>query len=260
MSRLIDEFRKSTQTTVQPMGFKTAKTAAPVSRMPLIAGVQIGAKVSAEILSGANAALLIPGKTRPTAKAIQAMAAGLPDIPWGIYLGDDKSMLDTAGEGCDFVVFAASGRVSAAPGDEKTGRILQVESSMDDGLLRAVSDLPVDAALVADTIDGNGALVWHQLMIIQHLARLISKPMIVSVPVKIGEEEVKALWEAGADGLMTEVDTANAARLKELRKTIDKLPPRSQLKRDGMEALLPRPGGGSRPAPPPDEEEEEEYE
>lgn len=260
MSRLIDEFRKSTHTVVQPMGFRTARTAEPVSRMPLVAGLEIGAKISADLLSGANAVLLMPGRARPTAKAIQTMAAGLPDIPWGIYLDDDKGMPDTAGEGCDFVVFTASGRISAAPGDEKTGRILQVESSMDDGLLRAVSDLPVDAVLVTDTADTNGALIWHQLMIVQHLARLISKSMIVSVPVNIGEEEVKALWEAGVDGLLVEVDASNAAELKALRKAIDKLPPRSQHKRDKMEPLLPRAGGESRPAPPPDEEEEEEYE
>ncbi len=260
MSRLIDEFRKSTQTVVQPMGFRTARTAETVSRMPLIAGLEIGAKISADLLSGASAALLMPGKTRPTAKALGTMAAGLPNIPWGIYLDDDKSTLDAAGEGCDFVVFTASGRISAAPGDEKIGRILQVESSMDDGLLRAVSDLPVDAALVSDTIDGNGALIWHQLMIIQHLARLINKPMIVSVPVNIGEEELKALWEAGVDGLLVEVDASSAGGLKALRKAIDNLPPRSQLKRDKMEPLLPRTGGESRPAPPPDEEEEEEYE
>ena len=260
MSRLIDEFRKSDQTAVQPMGFRAARKTAPAARMPLIAAVETGTKTGADLLTGAGAVLLMPGKTRPTAKAIQTTTAGLPDIPWGIYLDDDSGTLNTAGEGCDFVVFTASGSISATPGDEEIGRILQVESSMDDGLLRAVSDLPVDAVLVADTVGASGSLVWHQLMIIQHLARLISKPMIVSVPVNIGKDELKALWEAGADGLLVEVDAKGAGGLKEVRKAIEKLPPRSQLKRDKMEALLPRTGGESRPAAPPDEEEDDEYE
>ena len=99
--------------------------------------------------------------------------------------------------GCDFVVIPAAGRIATTPQEEKVGRILQVESSMDDGLLRAANDLPVDAVLVTDTFEGSGPLVWHQLMIFQHLARLISKPLIVSIPADVNGEELKALWEAG---------------------------------------------------------------
>jgi hypothetical protein len=261
MSRLIDEFHKATQTTAQPMGFRAARQTAAAMRMPLVASLEIGANVNpAEITGGASAVLLRPGKTRPTAKTVQAIVKSLPDIPWGIYMDDDgdKKATSLEGEGCDFVVFAASGRISVAPQEEKIGRILQVESSMDDGLLRAVNDLPVDAVLVADSFEGSGNLVWHQLMIFQHLARLISKPLIVPVPADITGEELNALWEAGVDGLLVEVDASSTGGLKELRLAVGKLPARSQVKRDRIEALLPRTGGESRPAAPPDEEEEEE--
>ena len=263
MSRLIDEFHKATRTTAQPMGFRAARPTAAAARMPLVASLEIGANENpADCTGGASAVLLRPGKTRPTAKTIQTMVKNLPDIPWGVYLDDngDKKAVSPEGEGCDFVVFSASGRISVTPQEEKIGRILQVESSMDDGLLRAINDLPMDAVLIADTFEGGGTLVWHQLMIFQHLARLILKPLIVPVPANISGEELNALWEAGVDGLVVEVDASSTGGLKELRQAIDKLPPRSQLKRDRMEALLPRTGGESSAVPPPDEEEEEEYE
>ena len=215
MSRLIDEFRKATQTAAQPMGFRAARSKTSAPRMPIIAGIQIKTGTnSADYADGASAVLFRAGKTPPTVKTMQALVKTLPDIPCGVCLDDYDEIM--VGEGCDFVVFSSSGSISAAPQDEKIGRILQVESSMDDGLLRAVSDLPVDAVLVADTLEGGDSLVWHQLMILQHLTRLISKPLIVAVSASIGEKELNALWEVGVDGLL--VDSSSAGALKELRK------------------------------------------
>ncbi len=262
MSRLIDEFNRATRTTTQPMGFRAARPAAPAARIMLIASLEPGAAENpADCTDGANAVLLRPVKSRLTAKTVQEIADSLPDIPWGIYLDDngDKQAAALVKAGCDFVVIPAAGRIATTPQSEKVGRILQVESSMDDGLLRAINDLPVDAVLVADTFEGSGSLVWHQLMIFQHLVHLISKPLIVPIPADVNGEELKALWEAGVDGVVVEVDTTRTGGLKELRKAIDKLPPRSAIKHK-MEALLPRTGEERGAAVPPDEEEEEEYE
>ncbi|MCK4274434.1 MAG: hypothetical protein KAW90_06030 [Dehalococcoidales bacterium] len=263
MSRLIEEFSRATQAAAQPMGFRTARPAASVTRILLIASLEIGATDNpADYTDGASALLLRPAKSRLTAETIQTMVESLPEIPWGIYLDDnvDKQAAALIEAGCDFVIIPAAGRIATTPREEKVGRILQVESSMDDGLLRAVNDLPVDAVLVTDTFEGSGSLVWHQLMIFQHLARLISKPLIVPIPADVGEEELKALWEAGVDGAVVEVDSSSTGVLKELRQAIDKLPPRSPRKRDKMEALLPRAGGESKAITPDEEEEEEEYE
>jgi hypothetical protein len=142
------------------------------------------------------------------------------------------------------------------PQDEKTGKLLQVESSMDDGLLRAVNDLPADAVLLTDTFDESGALVWHQLMIYRHLTAFISKPLLVSVPATISEVELKALWDAGIDGVV--VDAESGADLKELHQMAGKLPPRAAPKRGKTDVTLPRIGRETNAPPPPDEEEEED--
>lgn len=261
MSRLIDAFHKASQATASPLGFRAARPAAAAGRILLIASLEPGVTDNpADYLDGASAVLLRRGKSRLTAKVVQTVVASLPDIPWGTYLNDsaEKKGEVKVEAGCDFVVFPASGRIATTPLDEKVGRILQVESAMDDGLLRAVNDLPVDAVLVTDTFEDGGSLVWHQLMIFQHLAHIISKPLIVPIPADANGEELKALWEAGVDGVVVEVDTAKPGGLKELRQSIDKLPPRSPRKRDRLEAVLPRAGGESKAAVPDEEEEEEE--
>lgn len=261
MSRLIDAFHKASQATAPPLGFRAARPEAAAERILLIASLEPGAGGSpADYLEGASAVLLRRGKSRLTPRAVQTATASLPDIPWGIYLDDSgvKKGEVKVEAGCDFVVFPASGLITTTPPDEKVGRILQIESSMDDGLLRAVNDLPVDAVLIGDTFEGGGPLVWHQLMIFRHLTHLVSKPLIVPVPADVNGEELKALWEAGVDGVVVEVDAAKAGGLKNLRQAIDKLPPRSPHKRERLEALLPRTGEESRPAAPPEEEEEED--
>ena len=150
------------------------------------------------------------------------------------------------GAGCDFVVFSPTARITDLP-DEKTGKIVQVDSSMDDGLLRAINDMPADAVLVTDTLDSNETLTLHQLL-------MVVAPT-VPVPASITQAELKALQDAEIDGVMAEMDGES---LKNLRKTVSKLPPRSAKKRDKGGVLLPRTGGESATMPPPDEEEEEE--
>jgi len=262
MSRLIEKFHKASQVAEPPMGFRTARTVAAAPKILLIASLEAGTMENpVDFLDGADAVLLRFTKTALTTKTVQKIASSLPDIPWGLYLADDNNKKATVVEaGGDFVIFPAASQIAATPKDDKVGKILQVEASMDDGLLRAVNDLPVDAVLVADTFEGNGSLVWHQLMIFQHLANLLSKPLIVPIPADITEKELKVLWDAGVDGVIVEIDTARVEGLKNLRQAIDTLPPRSGRKRGKVTALLPRTIGETSIATPPDEEEEEEDE
>jgi hypothetical protein len=210
----------------------------------------------AKNIAGADAILLTAGNENGlTAASLQKSVKSLKDVPWGIRLDeneDDAARLVEAGG--DFLVFSPASRFTAVPPDEKTGKVLEVESSMDDGLLRAVNDLPADAVLVTDSFEASGGLVWHQLMIFRHLAAFIAKPLLVPVPAEIPEAELKALWEAGIDGIV--VDVSGIEDLKSLRQMIVKLPPRSARKRGNV--FLPHAGTDTHLATPPDEEEEED--
>lgn len=261
MSRLIDKFHEASKVAAPPMGFRAARPATATPKILLITSLEAGElEKHADYLDAADAVLVRFIDTNLTVKAVQKIGSVLPDVSWGLYLADGDTKKVTAMEaGADFVLFPSDSQVADTPKDDKTGKILQVESSMDDGLLRAINDLPVDAVLAADAFEGEApALVWHQLMIFQHLANLISKPLIIPVPASIGEKELKALWDAGVDGIILEADKAGEAGLKQLRQVIDKLPPRAGRKRGKVSVVLPRtPGEAPAPAPPDEEEEEE---
>jgi hypothetical protein len=263
MSRLIDELKKLAQVTPAPMGFRASRKVEVTTKILIVASLEVSPPVAdalSESIDGADALLLHSDKSNMTAKAIQKIVETLPNIPWGMQLedNDDKQAAASIEAGCDFVVFSPASRLSSITHNEKVGKVLQVESSMDDGLLRAVNDLPVDALLVAANSSGeSGTFVWHQLMILQHLGNLISKPLIVPVPASITEVELKVLGEIGIDGVMVEVDTTKTGELKKLRQAINKLPPRTGRKRGRMDVLLSRTVGEA-PATAPDEEEEED--
>jgi len=257
MSKLIDKLRKLSQATPQPMGFRTSRPVEASSKILIIGRLALNS-ATPPLKSDpvADAVLVQIDASKPTDKEIQKAAKLLGDIPWGVYLeesdGDLAALIEA---GCDFVVFSPASLVPDLPQDEKVGKILQVESSMDDGLLRAINDLPADAVLINDTLDNDTTLTVHRLMIYRHLANFIAKPLIVPVATNITEAELKALQDAEIDGVMVEMDGKD---LKELRQAISKLPARSAQKRDKTGVRLPRLGGETSTAPPDEEEEEDE--
>jgi hypothetical protein len=258
MSRLIDKFHQTSRGATPPMGFRTSLPSATVPKILLIASLEAGtAENLATHLDGADAVLIRFNKASLTENIIKKIASSLTDTPWGLYLADDdnKKMANTE---ADFVVFPTASQVADIPEDEKTGKILEVESSVDEGLLRAINDLPVDAVLMADTFKDNSSLVWHQLMKLQHLANMLRKPLMVQAPAGVNEKDLKALWDAGVDGIVVEIDASGVKGLKELRQAIDKLPPRSGRKRGKVDVMLPRTPGETPVPATPDEEEEDE--
>jgi hypothetical protein len=261
MSRLIDELNRVAQAISQPIGFRTERAASAASRMLLVAGLDISAVgVLSDYIGDANAVLLRPGKARLTATAIQKSVESLPDIPWGGYLEDAgaKKTEILVKAGCDFIVFPVASPVQAMPQDEKVGRILQLQTAPDDGSLRAINELSVDAVLATDACQAGEPIAWHHLIKIQHLANMLTKPLLIPVSVNTDSSELKAIWEAGVDGVVVEVGKGEPEGLKQLRKTVSELPPRSARKRGKAEALLPRVGGEEARAVPDEEEDEEE--
>ncbi len=262
MSRLIGILLKTGQTAPQPMGFRTARQAESVPKILLIACLDPEAITdSSDYLDGASAVLLHPFKSRPTAKTIKDMAAKLPDKPWGVYLdnGDDKTANALIDAGCDFLIIPSAGLVSIAPDNDTVGKILQVESSLKDTLLRTLNDLPIDAVFTADVYTSGDSITWDHIISVKRMTSLLNKPLLVPLSVKATESELKALCDAGVEGAVVEVEAGKPEGIKELRGLIDKLPPPSARKHGKSEAILPRISGEAK-AEPPDEEEEEEYE
>jgi len=210
----------------------------------------------ADYVAGADAGLLPISKSRSGAKTLQKIYQAVPDIVWGGWLreSDEATIKQMVNAGCDFVVFPAGTPLTVFQNGE-LGKILEVEPSLSEGLMRAVNELPVDAVLIAAELAEG--LTWHHLMLFQRFADLLTKPLLVAIPSNVTASELQVLWETGVDGVVIEVGIEPSAnRLKELRQAIDKLafPVRSQKK---TEALLPRIGREPSIAAVEKEEEEE---
>ena len=243
MSKFIDKLNRVSQAESQAMGFRAAKAVSPKPKMLLVASL-VQAEVSgvADFVTGADAGLLTIPDLNSGAKDLQELSKIVSGIPWGEWLkevgrGEIKQMLEA---GCDFVVFpAAETSLAILQGDE-VGKILQVEVSLSEGLLRAINELPVDAVLIAGDQEEDYFLTWHHLMLFRHFASLLTKPLLVSIPADVTAKELQALWDGGVDGVVVEVGAGQpTGGLKELRRTIDKLVLPSSRKQGKTGALLP---------------------
>ncbi|MQY56440.1 MAG: hypothetical protein GH152_04415 [Dehalococcoidia bacterium] len=243
MSRFIDKLNQVSRVVPQSMGFRRAQ---PVSLKPKILLIASLAEASvgglADYVAGADAGLLRIPKLSSGAKTLGEMSQAAPDIPWGGWLrnidkGGIKQMVKA---GCDFVVFPAANTPLALLQNDEIGKILEVEPSLSEGLLRAVNELSIDAVLIAGEQEGEYFLTWHHLMLFQCFADLLTKHLLASIPSNVTANELQALWEAGVDGVVIKVGAGQPVeRLKELRQTIDKLVFPSQRKRKKAEVLLP---------------------
>jgi hypothetical protein len=239
MSKFIDELKLVSGASSPPMGFRTAAAALPKPRMLLVATLaEADIEGLADYVGGADAGLVPIPKLSSGAKAIQKISRAMPDIPWGSWLKDVKGekVKPLVEAGADFVVFPSDTPLAMLQ-DSKIGKILEVGTSLDEGLLKTIDDLPVDGVLISGEAEKAGLLTWRHLMLSRRCAELVTKPLLASVPAGIGSNEFQALWAAGVVAVV--IETPPQGRIAELHQIIDKLtfPPLSKRKK---EPLLPR--------------------
>ena len=253
MSQLVEKLKQVTEGDAQPMGFRTvARVGRP--RPLLVASLANAASPgAADHIAGADA-MLAP-LFGPGADAINKLAgpkSGL--IPGGRLTETSGDELGKSGVAdLDFVVFPAASPSLPVLEAEATGRVLEVEALADSVLLRAAARLPVDAVLVGG---GEQPLTWQRLMVIQRLADLVDKPLLVPVAAGASQKEFQALWDIGVDGFVVEVGVGPKDGLSKLRRVVSGLEPSSKGRRGEQGALVPpvivQPGKQA------EEEEEEE--
>jgi hypothetical protein len=246
MSKFIEKLSRLSQGTTQPIGFRPRQPTPPRPKIQLVASLnQEDTENFVNHITGADAALLrisnLSSGSQTSKKVSQAMA----DIPWGGWLKTSAQVgigpLIKAG--CDFVVFPTSTPLTVFNKEEvgKIGKILEVEASLSDGLLRVLNGLPIDAVFFAAEGKADLSLTWQHLMLFQHLGDWLTKPLLVPVPPKITGDELQTLWAAGVDGVVVAVTSElSPERFKELRQVIDELAFPAPHRREKQEPLLPR--------------------
>jgi len=222
------------------MGFKTT---APSSRqlMLLIAAFPQdnidGVAKLAE--SEVDAVLMHSQDLGKELKNLQKAAGSMGDIPWGVWLETmkEEGIKELVGMGSDFLTFAAS-EAPAALLQEEIGKVIKMTLPCEEGLIRTINQLPIDAVLL-DLRGEEKNLTVSQLMNCQWLAGSINKPLLVAIQQRLGDKEMRALWEAGANGVVVEVEDESHSELIRLRQIIATLPPTPR-KPGERRAVLPR--------------------
>ena len=259
MSRFIDKLNQVSQAVPQPMGFKAVTPVSSTPKMLLVASLaRADVEGLADYVAGADAGLLVISKPGSGVSTFKKISQAVPAIPWGGWLksigsGEIEQVVEA---GCDFVVFPVATTFLTIVQNKEVGKILEVEASLSEGLLKAVDELPADAVLING--EKKEGLTWHHLMLFQRFADLLTKPLLVSIPSNATANELQALWEAGVAGVIVEAGAGQPVEgVSSLRQVIDKLTFPPQRKRGKPEALLPY-IGPERGTVAEEEEEEEE--
>jgi hypothetical protein len=238
MSKFINELKLVSQLSPPPMGFRAAPPA-PKPRMLLVAALaEANIEGMADYIAGADAGIVLIPKLSSAAKTIHKVSQAMPSIPWGGWLkdtsGEEVKLVEA---GCDFIVFPPETALLTLQ-DSEIGKILEVGTSLNEGLLKTIDELPVDAMLTSGELEKENLLTWRHLMLFQRCAELVTKPLLASVPPSIGSSELQALWAAGVVGVV--VETPPQGRISELRQIIDGLVFTLPSKRTKVEPLIPR--------------------
>jgi len=260
MSRFIDKLKRLSRTEAQTIGFRRSPDISPKPRIQLVASLaQESADNLVDYVTGADAGMIRITKISSGTRALQKITQAVSDIPWGGWLQAEKQVeiKQIVKSGGDFIVFPAVTTPLAILQNDEIGRILEIEASTSEGLLRAANELPLDAVLIATEKSEDDVITWQHLMLFQRFADLLTKPLLVSIPSNVTEGELQALWEAGIKGVIIEVSAELPQdRFQELRQIIDRLTFPTPRRGEKVEPLLPR--VTQEPGTADAEEEEEE--
>jgi len=245
VSKLLDKLEQTSKGANKPLGFRAAAAKRETPRMVLVAALDDADSAAAEAAREyADAALL----TR--AEGAQKLVSSLGDLPWGVFLAEaaEGQLERLKKDGGDFYVFDAATAPLSFLKDEGIGRIVEISPSLTDGLIRAASQLPVDAVLIG----GDSPMSVQRLMACQHIVNLSSSPVMTRAPVGMSEDDVRELWETGVCGIVVQVAGRDREGLKALMQAVNALPARRRARSVRTEATLPFVGGDVLP--------EEDYE
>lgn len=258
MSRLIDKLTKIRQVEYQPMGFALGRVTSESPKMQILAYLSSeNVDKLSDSVSSADAILVEITKS-DNINALEKLCRSKNGVPAGGWLkaasgGTLKKALNI---NCDFVIFPADTQLNVIP-KEKVGRILEVEASWSEGLLRTTNDLPVEAILFPGE-EAEVAVTLNRLMLFQRLVYMVNKPILVSAPSNLTSVELQALWDMGIGGIVIEVNDEESAKgLADLHEAIEKLTPPAFRKKNRASAILPRPSV-EEPKPERGDEEEDE--
>jgi predicted TIM-barrel enzyme len=244
MSRFVQKLKSFSGPAGAPIGFH-ASVAEPKIPVMLLVATLSGTQIKeARILADANADGGLVSGENTSGKVVKQMVEAMGNVPLGVFVKGmkEEKMNELVSSGCDFIVFDI--KVPAAILQrEDVGKLLMMEPSLGQGLVRAVNSLEIDGVLITGS-GGGPFLALEHLLVCRRFVELLEKPVLIALPSLISKGELTGLWQAGVDGIIAP-STQSADALTELKKMIGDLPRGARGRRAKAGVMLPHYGEGA---------------
>ncbi|MDA0770527.1 MAG: hypothetical protein O2821_09910 [Chloroflexi bacterium] len=258
MSKFVEMLEKTRDMTPEPMGFGAARHSKRNPSIVLIGQASADDLEKNAKLADAQADAILLTVATSNEKALENASTVLKDKLWGVRVGSvtEQQAASLKEKGCDFIVFDPENTEAAVLNDEVLGKIIAVNSEIDEDTGQALHLLSIDCAMFTSD-ESLTPLTVQRLLDIEIVRGIVGKMFIMSAPADLGKSELEALRNGGVAGLV--VNLSAAEDIANTKKTIDSLPRRPDRGRGGLMAQAPTAGFGAfASANAPDEEEDDE--
>ena len=255
MGQLIEKLERAERGAAQPLGFGGAAKRQSVAPVLLLGAVEAGdaAQAKAVAASGIDGALIAALGAQRKA-AVEKSAKALGEMTFGVWTEEGR---DAPPAGADFEVFSSPATLAGAIAGEGRTIAMRVEPELDDGLLRTIGLLPVDAFLVTLA----APLTLAELMRFGRVRGATSRRVFAHLPAPPSKAEAEQLRDVGASALVVDAKGRSAEAFRETLAMLRELPRRSPRGRDRSGATIPQPGRteAAGAAPPPDDDDDDDW-
>ncbi len=227
MSKLSKKIRAVSRAEPAPLGFTSTTT--QVRQNSLLCGVRLRDPAAAAGAASKGADFVIlEDVARSKVKSVAKVDASV-----GVAGDFDADALEALVKaGVDFVVLAGPGANAAPLADESVGRVMALDSDLDDTYLRLLGELGLDALVIAAP---DAPLTVERLLAVRRLSALARTPLLANAKPDVDEKSLELLRDCGVAGVVLE----DAGKLAALKKRIAALPPRGRRKEDHSDAVIP---------------------
>ncbi len=255
MSKFLDVLERIRDGETAPMGFAAARA----EKLP---GIALVGLVSGNYANGIAAAsmtdaLILSGGRSPDELKELTESSSAPWGPRVSGLGNEEAQA-FQDAGADLLVFQMERTAAAALASEDVARVLCVETGLEEGVLRAIAALPVDAVLISmERV--HGAWTLPDLVALGTISRRLDKYVLVQVYEAPSKNDLEALRDMGVSALVVDVASAGGDALAELKNNLLDMPRPKSRNRSRSRAILSGSAfSPSEPTPHEDEEGEED--
>ena len=237
MSNLLSRIEKISRGSPAPIGFGAASRAAQSPAMAIVGLLTPKSRRKAKTLADldADGALLVDITAD---KALDSISNSLRSVPWGVKADelDSKAAAALIKKGCDFFFVTPDNVTVEAARDDRAAFILSLPADPGDGLLRALEDIPVNAAFLSLA---DGPLTLQRLIDVASVRAMFDKYLFVQVPAATSSRELEALRDVGVDALVIDMATTTKKSLTALKKRLTELPRQRKPRSERTSAVLP---------------------